>query len=76
MTPTGTAATLALARDLTLGDDEVVRRVRGGETGLYEVLMRRHNARVYRAVRSVIRDEHEVEDVMQQVYLVAFVRFD
>ena len=76
MTPTGTAATLALARDLTLGDDEVVRRVRGGETGLYEVLMRRHNARVYRAVRSVIRDEHEVEDVMQQVYLAAFARLD
>jgi RNA polymerase sigma-70 factor (ECF subfamily) len=57
-------------------DDEVVRRVRAGETALFEVLMRRHNARVYRAVRAVIRDEGEVEDVMQQAYLSVFSHLD
>jgi RNA polymerase sigma-70 factor, ECF subfamily len=65
-----------LARDPALGDEEVVRRVRAGETALYEVLMRRHNRAVYRVVRALLRDEAEVEDVMQQAYLRAFSRLD
>lgn len=53
-------------------DEEVAHRVREGETALFEVLMRRHNQRVYRAVRSFLKDEAEVEDVMQQAYVQAF----
>jgi RNA polymerase sigma-70 factor (ECF subfamily) len=74
MTMLDSASTLA--RDPALTDEDVVRRVRSGETALYEVLMRRHNPRVYRAVRSVIRDEAEVEDAMQQVYVAAFSKLD
>ncbi|HZZ85090.1 MAG TPA: RNA polymerase sigma factor [Anaeromyxobacteraceae bacterium] len=54
------------------GDEEVVRRVLGGEVALFELLMRRHNQRVYRAIRSLLRDEAEVEDAMQQAYLHAY----
>lgn len=53
-------------------DEEIAQRVREGETALFEVLMRRYNQRVYRAVRSILRDEAEVEDVMQQAYVLAF----
>lgn len=53
-------------------DEEVVARVLAGEAELFELLMRRHNQRVYRAVRSVLREEAEVEDVMQQAYLKAW----
>jgi RNA polymerase sigma-70 factor, ECF subfamily len=53
-------------------DEELARRVRDGETALFEVLMRRHNPRVYRAVRALVSDEDEVEDVMQQAYILAF----
>ncbi|QSQ22655.1 RNA polymerase sigma factor [Pyxidicoccus parkwayensis] len=53
-------------------DEEIALRVRAGETALFEVLMRRHNQRVYRAVRSFLQDEAEVEDVMQQAYVQAF----
>src|SRR5256885_4119540 len=35
--------------------------------------MRRHNERVYRAARSIVKDEAEAEDVMQQAYINAFV---
>ena len=59
-----------------LPDEEIVRRVRGGERDLYELLLRRHNQRVYRAIRSVLRDEVEVEDVMQQAYVLAYVHLD
>jgi len=61
-----------LDRWTALSDEEIVNRVVGGETALYEVLMRRHNERVYRAARSIVRDEDEAEDVMQQAYVNAY----
>src|SRR5215831_6094431 len=57
----------------TLTDAEVVDRVRAGETALFEILMRRHNQRVYRVARAVVKDEADAEDVMQQAYINAFV---
>jgi RNA polymerase sigma-70 factor (ECF subfamily) len=53
-------------------DEELVARVRSGEARLFELLMRRYNARIYRAVRSILRDESEVEDAMQTSYLSAY----
>ena len=55
-----------------LTDLEVVHRVVAGDTALFEILMRRYNQRVYRAVRAVLRTDDDVEDVMQQAYLNAF----
>lgn len=53
-------------------DAEVVRRVRAGDVALFELLMRRHNRRVYRTIRSILRDEADVEDAMQEAYVSAF----
>ena len=58
--------------DPTLSDEEIVERVRVGDVAFFEVLMRRHNARLYRAVRSILRDEDEAEDAMQQAYIHAY----
>jgi RNA polymerase sigma-70 factor (ECF subfamily) len=58
--------------DAALPDAEVVSRVRGGERALFEILMRRHNQRVYRVVRAVVKEEADVEDVMQQAYINAY----
>jgi RNA polymerase sigma-70 factor, ECF subfamily len=60
----------------TLTDVEVVKRVRAGERALFELLMRRHNQRLYRVARAVVKDEAEVEDVMQQAYLNAYTHLD
>lgn len=53
-----------------------MRRVRGGDRASFAILMRRHNRRIYRAVRSVVRNEAEVEEVMQQAYLNAYAHLD
>jgi RNA polymerase sigma-70 factor (ECF subfamily) len=53
-------------------DDEIVARVVAGETFLFELLMRRHNQRVYRTVRAILGADDEAEDVMQQTYLNAY----
>jgi RNA polymerase sigma-70 factor (ECF subfamily) len=59
-----------------LSDGQIVARVRAGDTALFEILMRRHNQRVYRVARAVVRDETEAEDVMQQAYINAFKHLD
>lgn len=60
----------------SLTDAEIVTRVRAGDRLLFEILMRRHNQRVYRVARAVVRDEAEVEDVMQQAYVNAYTHLD
>lgn len=57
---------------MTLADDEIVRRVVDGERDLFELLVRRYNQRVYRAVRAVLRSADDAEDVMQQAYVSAY----
>lgn len=64
------------AKDHPLPDEEIIRRVLAGEKALYEVLMRRHNRKVYRAVRSILKDESAVEGVMQQAYVSAYLHLD
>jgi RNA polymerase sigma-70 factor (ECF subfamily) len=53
-------------------DEELVRRIVDGDAALFEILMRRHNQRIYRAVRAVLRADDDAEDVMQQAYLNAY----
>src|SRR5215471_14950661 len=53
-------------------DEVIVARVIAGETYLFEVLMRRYNQRLFRAVRPLLKVESEVEEVMQQTYVEAY----
>ena len=46
-------------------DEEVIERVRGGNTAAYEIIMRRYNQRLYRVARAILRDDAEAEDVIQ-----------
>ena len=57
-------------------DAVVVSRIRGGETHLFELLMRRHNQRVFRVARAIVADGDEAEDVMQDAYVRAFAALD
>jgi RNA polymerase sigma-70 factor, ECF subfamily len=56
----------------TLTDEQVVERVLGGDTASFEIVMRRYNQRLYRVARSILRDDHEAEDVMQDAYVRAY----
>ena len=55
-----------------LPDEEVVTRVLAGERHLFELVMRRHNQRLYRAARAITKSESEAEDVMQDAYVRAY----
>jgi len=60
----------------SLADAEVVERVRAGETGLYELLMRRYNQRLFRVIRSVVINDAEAEDVLQEAWVRAYEHLD
>ena len=66
------AEILEKARSEGWTDEEIVDRVRAGETALYEIIMRRYNQRLYRVARSILRDDAEAEDVMQDAYVRAY----
>jgi RNA polymerase sigma-70 factor, ECF subfamily len=54
----------SLAASGSVSDAEIVARVVAGEVELFEVLMRRHNQRLFRTARAIVRDDAEAEDVM------------
>jgi len=64
------AAQIARFQDIT--NESLVKRVLEGDTALFEVLMRRHNQRLYRIARAVLREDGEAEDVMQDAYVKAY----
>jgi RNA polymerase sigma-70 factor (ECF subfamily) len=55
-----------------LPDTVLVERIRSGEVGLFELLMRRYNQRLFRVIRSVNTDDSEAEDVLQDAWVHAF----
>jgi RNA polymerase sigma-70 factor (ECF subfamily) len=69
MTRMSSAVAFENSRD---SDAEIIQQVLAGNTALFELLMRRYNERIYRAARSIVRDEQEAEDIMQQAYVNAF----
>jgi RNA polymerase sigma-70 factor (ECF subfamily) len=60
----------------SVSDEQLVQRVREGETALYELLMRRYNKRLYRVARSVLRNPGEAEDVVQEAFVRAYTHLD
>ena len=56
-----------------LSDAQLVAHVVGGRTALFEILMRRHAERLYRTVRAIVTDDARAEDLLQQVFVMAYV---
>jgi RNA polymerase sigma-70 factor, ECF subfamily len=56
----------------TASDAELVRLVLQKDGAAARALMQRHNRRLYRVARGVVRDDSEAEDVLQEAYLRAF----
>jgi RNA polymerase sigma-70 factor, ECF subfamily len=53
-------------------DEEVIARVKAGDTATYEIIMRRYNQRLYRISRAILNDDAEAEDVTQDAYVRAY----
>lgn len=59
-----------------LPDDRLVELARQKDRAAFEALMRRHNRRLFRVTRSVLRDGGAAEDAVQEAYLRAYTKLD
>ena len=57
---------------VAVDDLSIVHRVVAGDRSAFELLMRRHNRRLYRLARATLRNDAEAEDALQDAYLSAF----
>ena len=55
-----------------LGDAELVQLARERNGDAFRIIMQRNNQRLYRVARSVVQDDSEAEDVVQEAYVRAF----
>jgi RNA polymerase sigma-70 factor (ECF subfamily) len=70
--PLGTEGRTACAAD----DVELLERVRAGDEGAYEALVRRHGGRMLAVARRFLRTEEDSADAVQDAFLSAFRSLD
>ncbi|MGB7463982.1 MAG: sigma-70 family RNA polymerase sigma factor [Candidatus Acidiferrum sp.] len=76
LAPVMTPAAEALRRD---DDRELVRLAKSDDKEAFELLVRRHQSRVFAVAGGILRNKEDVEDVAQQVFVKAYFslkRFD
>lgn len=56
-----------------LSDNEIIRKILDGHTGLFEILIRRYNPYLYKTGRSYNLDHETTQDLMQDTFIDAFV---
>ena len=58
------------------GDAELVRRALTRDEAAFRTIMERHNRKLYRIARGIVRNDSEAEDVVQETYVKAFTHLD
>jgi RNA polymerase sigma-70 factor (ECF subfamily) len=60
----------------TLSEQELVELARRRDEGAVRAITRRYNRRLYRIARTILRNDSEAEDVVQETYVRAFTGLD
>src|SRR4051812_26999057 len=53
-------------------DAELAARAAAGEAGAFELMMRRHNRLLFRTARSILKNDSDTQDALQDAYLNAW----
>ncbi|TIR00074.1 MAG: RNA polymerase sigma factor, partial [Mesorhizobium sp.] len=56
------------------GEMQLVGRALAREVGAFRTIIKMHNQRLYRIARSVVRNDSEAEDIVQEAYVRAFAQ--
>jgi RNA polymerase sigma-70 factor (ECF subfamily) len=57
-------------------EEVLIKRITSGEKGLFEHIMRSYNQRLYRIGMSILNNDMEAEDAMQNAYISAYEHLD
>lgn len=55
-----------------LAEEDIIKKIVGGEKALFEVLIRRYNAVLYKLARCYGFNHQDAEDLMQETHVVAY----
>ena len=66
--------TSAVPAGSPVSDADLVVRIGRRDQAAFETLMRRHNGRLFRVARAILKDDAEAEDALQDAYLDAYRR--
>lgn len=53
-------------------EEDIIELIKSGEKELYELIMRKYNQRLYRIARAMVKNDSDVEDILQETYLKAY----
>jgi RNA polymerase sigma-70 factor (ECF subfamily) len=62
--------------ELTTEDDRLLVRARQKDRDAIRLITKQHNQRLYRIARSIVRNDSDAEDVLQEAYARAFAGLD
>ena len=63
-------------RHSLIEETELLQRARGRDGGAIRLIIQQHNQRLYRIARSILRDDNEAEDALQDAYCRAFSQLE
>ena len=66
----------ALHRQTAMTDADLAERLRHGDVAVFHILMQRHNQRLFRLARGILRNCTDAEDAVQEAYVLAFTHMD
>ncbi|OWT61702.1 RNA polymerase sigma factor [Candidimonas nitroreducens] len=61
-----------MADAVSIDDSELIQLAAAGDIGAFDALMRHHNQRLYRVARSVLHDEADAEEAVQEAWWKAY----
>jgi RNA polymerase sigma factor (sigma-70 family) len=59
-----------------ISEEALLPKIRAGETALFEIIIRRNNAALYKVARCYGFNHQDAQDLMQETYITAFVKLD
>jgi RNA polymerase sigma-70 factor, ECF subfamily len=68
--------TISPAVTLPADESDLVARARAGDKAAIRTIVRQNNRRLFRVARSILKDEWEAEDAVQEAYVRAFRRLE
>lgn len=61
---------------LKQSETELIAQLKAGDHQAFEELIRTYNQRLFRIARSIVREDMEAEDIVQEAYIKAFTRLN
>lgn len=67
---------MSVRTGIEIPDEELVRRIRTGDSAQFELLVRRYGAKIYGLAMRLTRNPSDSEDAVQEAFLLVYTKLD